>query len=385
MKIVYVYPKFTTLAGTERVLIDKMNYLANQEGIEVVVLTHEQGNHPFAFPLSSKVTHVDLDVRFLTLYRYNILVRLFKRKKYKKLLVVRFHKLISETRPDIVVATTYHPYILTLINSCPGHFKKVLESHIDKCYLHSNDPLIKKDLIKRIRSIRVMNNLNREAGLFDILVSLHHKDAVDWSKYLRTQVIINVVHLNDTKRISNQKSKHIIFVGRYTIQKGIPDLFRIWEIVFQKHPDWNLDLYGDGDMREIPYTEEYRKNKNIHVHSSDPDIFSRYVESSIFVLTSLYEPFGLVIVEAMSCGIPVIAFDCPSGPANIINDGVDGFLIENRDVNDFAEKLCMLIESPQLRLEIGKFAIQSSQRYSTEQVMPQWISLFNELLSNSQG
>ena len=108
-----------------------------------------------------------------------------------------------------------------------------------------------------------------------------------------------------------------------------------------------------------------------------------YIESSIFVLTSLYEPFGLVIVEAMSCGLPVVAFDCPSGPANIINDGVDGFLIKNRDIDEFAEKLCMLIESPQLRLEIGKSAIQSSKRYSAEQVMPQWISLFNQLLSNS--
>ena len=155
MKIVYVYPKFTTLAGTERVLIDKMNYLANQEGFEVAVITHEQGNHPFAYPLSSKVTHVDLNVRFLTLYRYIILVRLIKRKRYKKLLVEKFNKLISDIRPNIVVATTYHPYILTLINSSPGHFKKVLESHIDKCYLHSNDPLIKKNLIKRIRSIRI--------------------------------------------------------------------------------------------------------------------------------------------------------------------------------------------------------------------------------------
>lgn len=383
MKIVYVYPKFTALAGTERVLIDKMNYLANQEGVEVVVITHEQGNHPFAYPLSSKVTHVDLNVRFLTLYRYNILVRLIKRKRYKKLLAVRFSKLISDIRPSIVVATTYYPYLLTLINSCPIHIKKVLESHIDKCYLHSNDPLIKNNLIKRIRGVRNMNCLKCEAGSFDILVSLHHQDAVDWSKYLRTQVITNVVHLNDTARISNQESKHIIFVGRYTVQKGIPDLFRVWEKVFDKHPDWYLDLYGDGDIKEIPYTEENRKNKNIHVHPSDPDIFSRYIESSIFVLTSLYEPFGLVIVEAMSCGLPVVAFDCPSGPANIINDGVDGFLIKNRDIDEFAEKLCMLIESPQLRLEIGKSAIQSSKRYSAEQVMPQWISLFNQLLSNS--
>ena len=383
MKIVYVYPKFTALAGTERVLIDKMNYLSNQENMEVFVITHEQGNHPFAYPLSSKVTHVDLNIRFFTLYRYNFIIRLIKRNHYKKLLVVKFNKLISDIRPSIVVATTYYPYLLTLINSCPIHFKKVLESHIDIRYLHSNDPQTKKNLINRIRSIHNMTDLNREARSFDILVTLGDKDAIDWSKFLRTQVIINVVHLNDTARVSSQESKHIIFVGRYTNQKGIPDLFKVWEKVFAKYPDWHLDLYGDGGMRDIPYTEECCKNRNIHVHSSDTDIFSRYIESSIFVLTSLYEPFGLVIVEAMSCGLPVVAFDCPSGPANIINDGVDGFLIKNRDLDEFEEKICMLIESPQLRLEIGKSAVLSSQRYSAEQVMPQWISLFNELLSNS--
>lgn len=385
MRIVYVYPQFIHRAGTERVLIDKMNYLSTQKGIDVYVVTYDQGSHPFAYPLFPSVNHIDLNICFYQLYRYNYIIRFFKWLEKRKLLRKSFIHLVSSIAPDIVVTTTYHPNIISLINACPGHFNKVVESHIDKCYLHSNDPTIQKDRIKWIRSLCNMEYLNYEVAKFDVLVTLHQNDAEEWAKYLKTRVIINIVHLNDTGRISNQKSKHVIFVGRYTIQKGIPDLFKIWEIVFHKHSDWHLDLYGDGDINEIPYTEDYRDNNNIHIHSSDPDIFSRYVESSIFVLTSLYEPFGLVIVEAMSCGLPVIAFDCPSGPANIINDGVDGFLIKNRDVNDFAEKICMLIESPQLRLEIGKFAIQSSQRYSTEQVMPQWISLFNELLLNSQG
>lgn len=383
MKIVYVYPQFLHRAGTERVLIDKMNYLSTQKGVDVYVVTYDQGSHPFAYPLVPSVNHIDLNICFYQLYRYNYIIRFFKWLEYRRLLRSSFIEIINAIDPDIVVAMTYHPFIMSMINACSGHFKKVLESHIDKCNIHCNDPDNRKNLRKWINSIYDMEYLNFKACTFDILVSLHQKDAEEWSKFLRTRVITNVVHLNDTSRISNQDSKHIIFVGRYTIQKGIPDLFRIWEIVYQKHPDWHLDLYGDGDIKEIPYSEEYWKNNNIHVHSSDPDIFSRYVESSIFVLTSLYEPFGLVIVEAMSCGLPVIAFDCPSGPANIINDGVDGFLIKNRDVKDFAEKLCVLIESPQLRLEIGKFAIQSSQRYSTEQVMPQWISLFNELLLNS--
>lgn len=384
MKIVYVYPKFTTLAGTERVLIDKMNYLANQDSIEIMVVTHEQGQHPFVYPLSSKVTHVDLDVRFFTLYRYNILVRFLKSIKYKKLLEKRFNKLMSHSQPDIVTTTTYHSYIISMIGSCKIPFIKVLESHMDKRYIHNNDPVNYSKWTKKVHSIYDMHVLESMAKRYNLLVALNKSDADDWSKYLRTKIIFNIVQLNSTGRFSGQNSNRVIFVGRYTHQKGIPDLFKIWEIVYERHPDWHLDLYGDGDAKEIPYSENERLQKNIHVHQPVSNIFERYLESSVFVLTSIFETFGLVMPEAMSCGLPVIAFDCPSGPANIINDGVDGFLIKNRDLGEYAEKLCQLIESPQLRHEMGKAAIQSSQRYSTEQVMPQWIRLFQELIMPSQ-
>jgi len=85
----------------------------------------------------------------------------------------------------------------------------------------------------------------------------------------------------------------------------------------------------------------------------------------------------------MSCGLPVVAFDCPSGPANIITDGVDGFLIKDRNVNQFADRLCQLIESPDLRRTMGKAAILSSQRYSPNRIMAQWMSLFKELINPS--
>lgn len=385
MKIVYVYPKFTTLAGTERVLIDKMNYLANQEGIEIIVVTHEQGNHPFAYPLSAKVTHVDLDVRFFTLYRHNNIVRLLKSRKYNKLLIEKFNKLMSDSRPDIVITTTYHSYIISMISLCPTSFVKVLESHIDKRYIHSNDSNNKLKWKKLIHSYYDMHVLNKKASHFDILVALNQSDADDWSKYLRTRVVTNIVHLNSTGRICKLDTNRVIFVGRYTRQKGIPDLFKIWEIVFERHPDWHLDLFGDGNMEEIPYSEEERLMKNVHVHQPDSNIFERYLESSVFVLTSVFEPFGLVMPEAMSCGLPVVAFDCPSGPANIIADGIDGFLIKDRDIKLFADRVCQLIDSLDLRSSMGKAAIKSSQKYSADVVMPQWITFFNELLISSQS
>ena len=96
-------------------------------------------------------------------------------------------------------------------------------------------------------------------------------------------------------------------------------------------------------------------------------------------MTSAYEPFGLVLPEAMSCGIPVVAFDCPYGPSDIITDGKDGFLIRNNDIHDFAEKVCLLMDKPDLRKKMGKAGIVSSRRYEAKLIMPQWVQLFQSL------
>ena len=99
----------------------------------------------------------------------------------------------------------------------------------------------------------------------------------------------------------------------------------------------------------------------------------------MLLLTSLFEPFGLVLPEAMSCGLPVVSFDCPYGPADIITDGVDGFLIKNRDVQAFADRVCQLIEDKELRVRMGQAAIKSSQRYRADVIMPKWKELFERL------
>ena len=96
-------------------------------------------------------------------------------------------------------------------------------------------------------------------------------------------------------------------------------------------------------------------------------------------MTSVYEPFGLVLPEAMSCGLPVVAFDCPYGPADIITDGQDGFLIKNRNINAFAEKVCLLIEDHELRKTMGQAGVLSAQRYDASRVMPMWKELFEHL------
>ena len=222
-----------------------------------------------------------------------------------------------------------------------------------------------------------VNLSKRLAKRAAVVVTLTEGDAKDWLRYAnRVLVIPNVVHLNMSGIYSNQKSESVIFAGRISPQKDVFALLRIWKMVHDRHPDWALDIYGEGENEEQVRQEIEAMNANVILHAPTGDIMEKFRDSSMLVLTSEFEPFGLVMPEAMSCGLPVVAFDCPYGPASIITEGVDGFLIADRNEKDFADKICLLIENPDLRRQLGQAAIHSSQRYSADRIMPEWQKLF---------
>jgi glycosyltransferase involved in cell wall biosynthesis len=189
-----------------------------------------------------------------------------------------------------------------------------------------------------------------------------------------------MVYVNNTGKYSSCKNKSVIFVGRFTRQKDIRSLLQIWSIVSKRFPDWCLQIYGgSGEEYDAIFNEVTYLHTNVFINDSTPNIMEKYCENSILLLTSLFEPFGLVLPEAMSCGLPVVAFDCPYGPRDIIHDGVDGFLINNRNIDLFAEKVCLLMDNYDLRIKMGKEGIKSSLRYDKNVIMPRWIQLFQTL------
>jgi glycosyltransferase involved in cell wall biosynthesis len=143
-----------------------------------------------------------------------------------------------------------------------------------------------------------------------------------------------------------------------------------------------LDIYGEGELKGCYLPVVEKMNANIRIFDPTAEIMDKYCEHSVLLLTSLYEPFGLVLPEAMSCGLPVVAFDCPYGLADIITDGVDGYLIEDRDVELFAQRVGQLISDYDLRVQMGKAGIASSKRYQASCIIPQWIQLFEQLTSS---
>ena len=385
MRIVYVTDAFAVWGGMERVLADKMNALAGQYGWEVTLITTNQGEHPLTYELHPNVRHVDLGVRLHQEYQFRGFKKLLKRRELKHILKNRIKRVVDDIAPDIIVCVklVFSPVLTDL----KGDLPLVVESHT---LCHSE----KMDEVGILRRLYI-RSLKRNIRKADAVVALTEGDADDWKAYNdNVHVIPNVVHLNDQGDDQGDRSLilfqekdikrpvPLIYVGRFSKQKDIDSLLRIWAIIHQQYPDWRLDIYGEGELKEHYLSIIHKMNANINVYEPTADIMEVYREHSILLLTSLYEPFGLVLPEAMSCGLPVVAFDCPFGPADIITDGVDGYLIEDRDVELFAQRVGQLISDYDLRVKMGKAGIASSKRYQASRIMPQWIQLFEQLTSS---
>lgn len=360
MKIVYLYSSLAIMGGVERVLVDKMNYLVSH-GYEVYMITADQGQHPIPYPLDERVHFFDLQIRFHSQYQYRGWRRIKESRRLSRLYQQRLKEKLKGICPDIIVCTTSQDVrgLLCIKGSIP----LVVESHVN--FTHPDT------WINRARTL--FNN--SWIGKADAVVTLTQGDAKNWSRVSRNvHVIPNIVYLNDTGCYSNCTNKRAIFVGRLVEQKGIPDLIKVWRNVNQCYPDWQLDVFGNGEMDSLPEIK-------LFVHPPTEDIMEEYINSSMLLMTSVYEPFGLVLPEAMSCGLPVVAFDCPYGPADIIKHEFNGFLVPNRDINLYANYVCALMESPGLRKKLGAEGIRMAQQYQANQIMPHWQNLFVSLIS----
>ena len=172
--------------------------------------------------------------------------------------------------------------------------------------------------------------------------------------------------------------KRVIAVGRYVYQKGFDLLLQAWTIIEKQFSDWELVVFGDGNRE--PYEQQMKElgidRNRCRLNGPTADIQKEYVNSSIFAFSSRFEGFGMVLVEAMACGLPVVSFACPCGPKDIVRDGEDGFLVENGNVDDLAQQLMKLMADDNLRTVFAHRAHQDVQRFNMEHIALRWKSLF---------
>ena len=212
------------------------------------------------------------------------------------------------------------------------------------------------------------------------LVLLTPQDEQDWHGVTKTYVIPNFIpsYPNSSAPLDN---KRIIVVGRYNPAKGYEYLIQAWKTIHHKHPDWIVDIFGSGEMHDDVkrWIEDNGFSDSMLMNEPTDRIMEEYNRSSICVISSRYEGFPMVIMEAMACGVPCVAFDCPFGPRNIIKDGEDGILVEYLNSEALADSVCALIENVEMRKKMGMAARFNIRRFSSDEVMKKWKILFKTL------
>ncbi|MBP1676321.1 MAG: glycosyltransferase family 4 protein [Bacteroidetes bacterium] len=379
MNVLYCVPALFNPGGMERILTEKANYLALIPGYEVTIVTTDQMGRPTYFELNSKIKIVHLDLDFDS----HFTDRLLKKYISHKLKIRRYRKallhIINERKIDICLSLCGKE--IDFLATLPVNCKKIAEIHFSmnfrKQFLEARKKGLVWKLLGQIRTIQ----LKRSVKLLDKLIVLTEKDMLQWKKTHSNIVNIPNFSFFDNPKLSNSDTKTVITVGKLDAQKGYDMLVEAWAIVAKKHPDWTLNIFGTGEWNEKigNRISDLNMLDQIKLRGVTNDVLSEYSKSAFYVMSSRYEGLPMVLIEAMTCGLPVVSFDCEYGPSEIITNNLDGFLVENGNIVQLAEKICILIEDDALRKKMGELALQKVKNFSKEPIMAQWTELFKSL------
>jgi len=363
--------------GVERVLTLKANYFAEHFGYDITIILTDGKGKPFAYPLSDKIKVIHLDINFEELWTCSFLKKIFIYLKKQRIYKRRLTEELMRIRPDITVSLLRRE--INFINEIKDGSKKVGELHVNRAN-YRNFSAGETNVLKQLFSKYWLSGLLRHLKILDKLVVLTEQDRKAWVE------LDNVVSIPDPlsfspAALSPLKNQRVVAIARYSHEKGIDLLLKAWATVEKAINDWHLDVYGDGDTSpyEALIDELHIDRSRCVLHGRTNDVEGACCQSSLLVLSSRFEGFGMVITEAMACGLPVVAFDCPWGPRSIITDGIDGILVENGNISQLAGKIIYMIEHPEERTRMGANAVRKSERYKIDRLAKDWQQLFESL------
>lgn len=380
MKIAYVFSTLAKTGGTERIITEKTNYLAEQFGYDITIINlfqqDEDTNH---FVLSKKVKQINLGIPYFSQFCYRYPKRLWIRWQLNRQVKKSIKQYVKNVDPDILIGISF--FKADLVSKVKCRAKKIIESHEAKPFTHSGLNTrhnFIKEVYQNIWRSFYFRAIERNA---DAVITLTKADEMLWKRAKYTAVIPNFSVMPISK-YSDCTSKRVIAAGRLEWEKGFGRLIEAWSIVSSRHPDWHLDIFGEGSMdKTLKVLTNLYKAKNLTFHNVTSNISQEYANSSICVVSSYFEGFSLILLEAMRHGVPCVAFDCPFGPKSIINDGYTGFLVENGEIKLFAERVCRLIEDEDLRKHFSKASIDRALLFDTDSIMLRWKKLFEQMIT----
>ena len=377
MKILYCMCSLYNPGGMERVLLNKVRYLREKMGWDVAVVTTDQCGRPTFYPFPEGVRIIDLGINYTDDNGKNPVLKtlgyLRRRRRHRKALT----ELLLRERP--VIVDSLYPSESSFIPAIKDGSKKVLELHFNKFFRLQYGRSGLLGLADRMRTRQDERIVRR----FDSFVVLTEEDKGYWGNLLNISVIPNAAITSEARR-SDCSAHRVIAVGRLDYQKGFDRLIEAWSIVKKdsEYSDWRLDIFGQGEWKEM--LEEMIRNLGLEdsarINRPTNEIWNEYSRSSMLVMSSHFEGLPMVMIEAMTCGLPAVTFDFKCGPKDIIEDGHNGLIVPEGDVSALAEAMRKLMCDEALRQRMGAEALKIRDKYSEKKVMDSWIRLFEDLV-----
>lgn len=380
MKLLYMTPGIFNSGGTERVLSMKVNYLVDKCGYDIVIVTTDQKGRNCFFDFDYRIKHYDLGINYcddISLSVFNLFITRFKKNKlYKE----KLFELIQKEKPDVCISLFNKEY--DFLGDLKIPCKIVAELHFNQRFRENSYLSIHKGilwtLIAKFRTYQMIKTSQK----YDRVVVLTKEDLYSWQKTNNNvvQIYNPLPYENDV--CSSLDYKSFVSVGRLSPQKNYESLIAAWSIVQEKHPDWKMNIWGDGELHNYlkDRIKKFGVEKTFILNGRTNQIDKEYLKNSAFVMSSRFEGFPMVLLEASSFGLPLISYACYSGPRDIIEDGNNGFLVEFGDEKALAERICTVIEDVQLRKRMGKKSKAVSSNFSQEKILPLWPKFFNDLM-----
>lgn len=375
LKIVYCTPALYMAGGVERVLTLKANYFAEHFGYDITIILTEGKDKPLFYPLSDKIKVINLDINFEELWTCSFVKKAFVYLKKQRIFKKKLTNELMRIRPDITISLLRRE--INFINEIKDGSKKIGELHVNRAN-YRNFEAGDSNAIKNMFAKYWMRNLVSHLKRLDRFVVLTEEDKASWTELDNVEVIPDPLAF-DIDKVSPLTNKRVIAVGRYVYQKGFDILLQAWAKIEKRHNDWELAIYGMGDR--TPYEQIIEKmhidRNRCHLNGPTDNIKQEYLNSSLFVFSSRFEGFGMVLIEAMACGLPVISFDCPCGPKDIVRHQEDGLLVPSGDVAELSDAIHQLLSDDALRHEMAKKAIVNVRRFELSEIAERWKNLYD--------
>lgn len=345
------------MGGTDRVVAVLANSFSSI-GFNVTVVTLRPVQEDF-YDLDPAVNRVDLGIKVDDSRRKGVgYIGLSA-----AVALLRLRKIVKDIDPDFVISNWTSINCFTLISLLGQRRRVVVYEHI-----HFGSPSFFWRLLRRIIY-----------PFATVVTALTEGDCSQLKKINRRTLKVKNPLTVRPSALSERNGRRILGVGRLVSQKGFDLLIEAFALLSEECPDWTLSLVGDGPERQNleMLAQKLGVAERVYFHGAQSSVGKFYESASIFVLSSRFEGFGLVIIEAQAHGVPVVAFDCPRGPSEIIRHGYNGLLVEPEDVKELAAAIKKLIRNPYLAERFSVEGRRTAQEYSQEAVLQQWLKLLN--------